>query len=91
MFALVDRRGGVKDVVIVCECCIISFKLERDEVEVEAVDEEVEKESLSRCKRLLRMRWAEAKAVAMVASVEESMMRVGGGQRRQLTMVYVIK
>jgi hypothetical protein len=88
---LVDRRGGVEDVVIVCECCIISSKLERDEVEVEAVDEEVEKESLSRCKRLLRMRWAEAKAVETVASVEESMMRVGGGQRRQLTMVYVIK
>lgn len=88
---MVDRRGGVEDVVIVSECCIISSKLERDEVEVEAVDEEVEKESLSRCKRLLRMRWAEAKAVAMVASVEESMMRVGGGQRRPLTMVYVIK
>jgi hypothetical protein len=88
---LVDRRGGVEDVVIVSECCIISSKLERDEVEVEAVDEEVEKESLSRCKRLLRMRWAEAKAVETVASVEESMMRVGGGQRRQLTMVYVIK
>lgn len=88
---MVDRRGGVEDVVIVSECCIISSKLERDEVEVEAVDEEVEKESLSRCKRLLRMRWAEAKAVETVASVEESMMRVGGGQRRQLTMVYVIK
>lgn len=88
---MVDRRGGVEDVVIVSECCIISSKLERDEVEVEAVDEEVEKESLSRCKRLLRMRWAEAKAVETVASVEESMMRVGGGQRRPLTMVYVIK